>query len=133
MPADSPFRTRQELVLEALKNLGIASTGQPIDPEDYSSVNEKLVPTLRLCQALEIVYIPDPDSIPAVYFSPLADILAGECATKSGVSLDDFNVLTNKGLGGANGIELGQGIAAKALRTIGRGRPTYETVASEFF
>lgn len=133
MPADSPFRTRQELVLEALKNLGIASTGQPIDPEDYSSVNEKLVPTLRLCQALEIVYIPDPDSIPAVYFSPLADILAGECATKSGVSLDDFNVLTNKGLGGANGIELGQGIAAKALRTMNRGRPTFEVVTSEFF
>jgi hypothetical protein len=133
MPADSPFRTRQELVLEALKCLGIVSTGQPVDPEDYSAVNEKLVPTLRLCAALEIVYVPDPDSIPAVYFSPLADILAGECATKSGVSAEDFMTLTNKGLGGAGQIELGQGIAAKALRAIGRGRPTHEVLISEFF
>lgn len=128
-----PFRTRQDLVLEALANLGVLSPGQPTDPEDYNYVDNKLDPTLRLCAGLQVVYIPDPDQIPGVYFSPLADILAGECATKFGVSVEDFANLTNKGLGGLGNVELGQGIAAKALRTINRLAPTGEVVQSEFY
>lgn len=127
------YRTTQDLITEVLANLGVLAAGQPIDPEDYNYVSEKLDSIFRKIAALEIVYVADANNIPGAWFSDLADIVAGECATKFGATPDDFIKLTNKGLGGVNGVDVGQGAAAKSLRAIQRGRPTGEVQLVDFF
>jgi hypothetical protein len=127
------YRTSDDLVTEALANLGVLVAGQPPDPEDFNYVNEKLDSIFRKIAALNICYVPDPANIPAVWFSDLADIVAGECATKFGVSDSDYVRLINKGLGGVQGIDVGFGAAAKSLREINRGRPTGERLIVEYF
>lgn len=126
MAINSPYRSSSDLVLETLKNLGVLSVGNPVDPEDFNYVNEKLDPTFRLIGGLEIVYVADPDNIPAAWFSPLADIVTGECASKFGLVGQEFVDKVNKGLGGQAGVEIGAGTAAKALKIMLRGRPTYQ-------
>jgi hypothetical protein len=129
----SAFRNSTDLVTEVLANLGVLAAGQPIDPEDFNYVNEKLDAIFRKTAALEIVYVPDPNNIPAAWFSDLADIVAGECCTKFGVTPDDYAVLINKGLGGVQGVDVGYGAAAKSLRAMMRGRPTGEPLRVEYF
>jgi hypothetical protein len=134
------LRTANDLILEALANLGVLAAGQPIDPEDYSYVEEKIDAVFRKVDALEIVSLPDPTQvglnvafIPSAYFSDLADILAGECATKFGETPDVYQMLIMRGLGGVQGIDVGFGAAAKSLRSIVRGKPTGEVVRAEYF
>jgi hypothetical protein len=124
----SPYRTSSDLVIEALANLRVLSAGNPIDPEDFNWVNEKLDSIYRKLGGLEICYVPDPNNIPGAWFSDLADIVAGECASKFGLVGQEFIDKVNKGLGGAPGtnVEVGAGAAAKSLKIITRGRPTYE-------
>jgi hypothetical protein len=127
------YRTSQDLVNEALANLGVLSSGQPVDAEDFNYVNSKLDSIFRKLQALEIVYVPDPNNIPGDWFSDLADIVAGECCTKFGANDSDYQKLINKGLGGVQGIDVGSGAAAKSLRYMTRGRPSFETLKPLFF
>jgi hypothetical protein len=133
MATTGPYRTSTDLVTEALANLGVLAAGQSIDPEDFNYVNEKLDSIFRKIAGLEIVYVPDPNNIPGAWFSDLADIVAGECATKFGATPDDYAKLVNKGLGGVNGIDVGFGAAAKSLRAMMRGRPTGEVLVTEYF
>jgi hypothetical protein len=128
MSITSPFRSSSDLITEALANLGVLAAGQPIDPEDFGWVNEKLDSIFRLLAGIEIVYVSDPNNIPGLWFSPLADIVAGECASKFGLVDPEFTLKVNKGLGGAGNVEIGAGTAAKALKILSRGRPTYETL-----
>jgi hypothetical protein len=120
------YRTSTDLITEALANLGVLAAGQPTDVEDFNYVQEKLDSIFRKIAGLEIVYVADPNNIPGAWFSDLADIVAGECATKFGATPDDYVKLVNQGLGGAAGVEVGAGAAAKSLKVITRGRPTYE-------
>ena len=133
MATTGPFRTLADLITETLANLGVLSAGQPADPEDYNYVLEKSDSIVRKLAELEIVYVPDTNNIPSAWFSDLADIYAGECATKFGASPDDFVKLKNAGLGGVNGVDIGQGAAAKSLRAMRRGRPTGEVLQADFF
>ena len=126
MAINSPFRSSSDLVLEALKNLGVLAAGQPVDVEDFAYVNEKLDPIFRQIAGLEIIFVSDPANIPGAWFAPLADIVAGECATKFGLRGEEYLTLVNKGLGGAGNVEIGAGTAAKSLKIMSRGRPTYE-------
>lgn len=128
MAINSPFRSSADLVTEALANLGVLAAGQPIDVEDFQFVNGKLDAIYRKLAALELVYVSDPDNIPGAWFADLADIVAGECASKFGLVGQEFIDKVNKGLGGAAGVEIGAGTAAKSLKIINRGRPTYETL-----
>lgn len=134
MPTTGPYRTQQDLINEVLKKLGVAAAGQAIDPEDYSYVLENLDGIMRMIAALDIAYVPDTSNIPSVWFDPLAAIVAGECATKFGVTSDDFAKLKLAGLGlpppGGQGV--GSGAAANALRQINRGRPTYEPLKVQY-
>jgi hypothetical protein len=127
------YRTSADLVTEALANLGVLAAGQPTDPEDFNYVNSILDAIFRKLAALEIVYVPDPNQIPGAWFKDLASIVAGECANKFGATPDDVVKLINSGLGGVNGVDVGSGAAAKSLRAIMRGRPTYERLQVEYF
>jgi len=126
MSNTSPYRTSSDLVLEALSNLGVLAAGQPVDVEDFNWVNEKLDSIYRKLAGLEICYVPDPNNIPGAWFSDLADIVAGECASKFGLVGQELMDKINKGLGGSGPVEIGAGTAAKSLKIITRGRPTYE-------
>jgi hypothetical protein len=135
--AYSPYRTSADLVNEALANLGVLSAGQATDPEDVSYVSEKLDAIVRKLAGLEIVYVPDINNIPGAWFSDLADIVAGECASKFGSTGQNLADLVNKGLGGAAGpagpVRVGGGAAAMSLKQMQRGRPTYETLRVDYF
>jgi hypothetical protein len=123
---NSPYRTSSDLVLSSLKKLRVLAAGQGVDTEDFNYVNEELDSIFRKLAGLEIVYVADPDNIPGVWFPDLADIVAGECATKFGIAGEEYATMVNRGLGGAGPVEIGAGTAAKSLKVIGRGRPTYE-------
>jgi hypothetical protein len=122
------YRTAQDLVTEALANLGVLSAGQPLDPEDYSYVFEKLDAILRELAGLEIVFVSDVNNIPGVWFSALADIVAGECTSKFGLAPDDAAMLKQLGLGAPPGT----GNAAQKLKLMTRLKPTGEVLQSEF-
>jgi hypothetical protein len=126
MAINSPYRSSADLVTEALANLGVLSAGQPIDVEDFNWVNEKLDSIFRKLAGLEIIFVSDPNNIPGAWFSDLADIVAGECASKFGLVGQEFIDKVNKGLGGAGNVDIGAGTAAKSLKIMTRGRPTYE-------
>lgn len=128
MSTTSPYRSSTDLVTEALSNLGVLSAGNPIDPEDFNWVNEKLDSIYRKLGGLEICYVPDPNNIPGAWFSDLADIVAGECASKFGLVGQEFTDKVNKGLGGAGPVAIGAGTAAMSLKIMTRGRPTYEAL-----
>jgi hypothetical protein len=133
MAINSPFRSSADLVTEALANLGVLAAGQPIDVEDFNYVQEKLDAIYRKLAGLEIVYVSDPDNLPGAWFADLADIVAGECASKFGLVGQEFADKVNKGLGGVGGVEIGAGTAAKSLKIMGRGRPTYEVQRQQSF
>lgn len=137
MAINSPYRTSADLVLDVLKNLQVYSVGNPVDPEDFAQVNEKLDPTVRKLAMLEIAYVGDTNNIPGAWFSDLSDILAGECASRFGFKGQDLADIVNKGLGGATGsagpVEIGAGTAAKSLKIGGRGKPTYEILRMQNF
>lgn len=126
MPINSPYRTSADLVLEALSNLGVLAAGQPVDTDDFNWVNEKLDPIFRQIAGLEICYVPDPNNIPGAWFASLADIVAGECASKFGLVGQELMDNVNRGLGGAGNVPIGAGTAAQSLKIMRRGRPTYE-------
>lgn len=123
------FRTTVDLVTEVLANLGVLSSGEPTAPEDFNYVAEKLDAIIRLLAGLEIVYIADQNNIPGMLFSPLADCVTSECATKFGVTGPELADLTKKGMG----IPPGTGAGCMALKQIARGRATYEILQSDFF
>lgn len=133
MAINSPYRSLTDLITETLKNLGVLDAGQALDPEDYNYVAEKVDPILRKLAGLEIVYVADTNAIPGAWFSDLCDIVAGECATKFGYSGQELADLVNKGLGGAAGVEIGAGTAAKSLKIMSRGRPTYEIARTLYY
>lgn len=133
MASTSPFRTSDDLIKEVLANLGVLAAGQAIDVEDFSYVEEKLDSIFRKLSALEICYVPDPNNIPGEWFSDLADIVAGECATKFGSNPDHYAMLIARGLGGISGVQVGAGSAAQSLKIMTRGRPTGEPLRTESF
>ena len=129
--ATQPFRTSSDLVLEALANMGVLAAGQTVAPEDFAYVNEKLDSIFRKLAALEIVYVADGSNIPGEWFSDLADIVAGECATKFG---GDVASLKAAGLGGPpSPVPICGGGAAQSLRMMLRGRPTGEPLRTESY
>ncbi|MCS3725504.1 hypothetical protein [Bradyrhizobium betae] len=133
MAATSPYRSSSELVLAVLKRTNVLAVGQAVDPEDYALVNDNLDSIFRKLAGLEIVYVGDRDNIPAGWFSDLVDIFAGECGSDLGVSGQDLVDLVNRGLGGPPQTEIGGGAAAKSLKIITRGKPTYEIYRMQTF
>lgn len=132
-----PYRTQADLINEVLANLGVLSAGQPTDPEDYNYVAEKLDAIMRKLGGLEIVFVPDINNVPGAWFADLADIVAGECATKFGFTGQALADMVNRGLGGETGaagpVPVGGGAAARSLKQMQRGRPTGEVLRVEFF
>jgi len=129
------FRNQADLITATLKRLGVLATGQAQDPDDTANVTEELDSIFRTLNDLEICSIPDPNNFPGQWFAPLADIVAGECASKFGTSPDEYRRLKLAGLGlpKPDGEGPGSGAAAKAIKAMTRGRPTFERLRVEYF
>jgi hypothetical protein len=129
------YRNQSDLITEVLAKLGVAAPGQAPDPEDVNYETAMLDGLYRQLQALEIVNIADGNNINGVWFLPLADIVAGECATKFGSDLDTYRRLKGAGIGlpPPEGQGIGTGAAAMALKAMTRGRPTYEPLRAVYF
>ena len=123
------YRNQADLITEVLAKLGVLAAGQAQDPEDTAYVVAMYDSALRMLASLEICYVADPNNVPGEWFSLLADILAGECATKFGSSPEDYDKLVKQGLGQPKG----SGAAAMALKAMTRGKPTYERQRVEYF
>lgn len=123
------FLTQTDLVNQTLGNLNALEPGQTPDVEDVEYVGRMVDPTIRMLSGLDICYIADANNIPGALFTPLADILAGECAGRFTAGPDDFTRLVAKGLG----MPPGSGAGAMALKQISRGRPTFEPLRVQYF
>lgn len=126
MASNSPYRTSSDLVLQVLDDLRITSVGQAVDVEDFQKVNTQLDSIFRKLAGLEILYVPDPNNIPGAFFFDLAKIIAGEVCAGFGYVGQEFIDKVNEGLGGQGSVMVGGGAAAVSLKTMMRGRPTYE-------
>jgi hypothetical protein len=136
MATSSPYRTRVDLITAALGKLGVVPSNQPPDVEDVAYVDAELDSIFRKLEGLEIIFVadrgqpgPTGGNIPGQWFDDLSSIVADLCSSKFGLKPEDKADLTTRGLG----VPPGTGAAAMSLRKMARGRPTYETLRTEYF
>lgn len=129
------YRTLNDLISEALAKLGVLSSGQPVDPEDYNYVFSAYDGILRKLAGLEIVTLSsfDTTSIPGAWFMDLASIIAGEVCSKFGYTGQDRTDKLNEGLGDGVSVPIGGGAAALSLKQMTRLKPTGEPLTATYF
>lgn len=71
-------KTKQELVIRALRIIGVVGTGQEPSAENVSDVGALVEPMFARLEAVEDIYAPPVDEIPESYFEPYAILLAKE-------------------------------------------------------
>ena len=86
-------RTRADLVLEALENLGGVGVGQTAGAEELGRIDEKIPSIVSTLAGTRVFYLADLDNIPDAAFAPLAMVVAYECRGKFGVTGDELAAL----------------------------------------
>ena len=81
-------KTRQELVHQALRELGVLAEGQPVSAEDYSSVNRHVDGLLDELRDRDVVFVADVELTEERFFLPLAMVLADRSKSVFGRSGD---------------------------------------------
>lgn len=119
----SATRTRNDLVNEALANLGILAAGQTAAAEDFEAVDGKVDALVAWLEAVDIIDIDDIDAIPPEWFGPLAVLLADEAALMFGLP----------GIPSSQSNPQPVQAAIDKLRLTSYGRPTYERLKQEYF
>lgn len=79
-------KTRTDLILSVLEDLGVAAIGQPPEIEDRARVDNNLDAVLAELPAREICDVPDHDNIPLELFNSLSAIVAWELRDKFGIT-----------------------------------------------
>lgn len=132
-PYAGQYRTLNDLISEVLKKLGVLSSGQPVDPEDYNYVFSSYDGVLRKIAGLEIVTLSsyDTTAIPGAWFMDLASIIAGEVCSEFGYTGQDRADKMDEGLGGA-ATPVGGGAAALSLKQMTRLKPTLEPLKADY-
>ena len=110
-------KTRQELVEDALGNLGVLAVGQPVPAEDFATVDALVDPLIRRLEVDGVVTVDDIEAIPFEWFPALSRLLANEAAPKYGSPI-------NRDARNADEDE---------LRRLTASGPTYETMVVEYF
>lgn len=116
-------KTRNDLVNQALKNLGVLAAGQTASAEDFDAVDGHVDTTLAELDAEDIVTVDDDSDIPLELFEPIAVLLADNSAFEFGLpgvpaSPERPNPLED---------------AKTLLRTRTRGKPTGQPLRVDFF
>lgn len=115
-------KTRAELVLQTLDDLGVLGAGQTEQIEDTQKINDALPSIIATLRTTEVYYLGDIDSIPEDAFMPLAAIAAWSMRAKFNVT--DPNELKMLQEAAATG--------SATLKVINRGRPTYAPLKTEY-
>lgn len=108
-------KSRQDLVNQALFNLGVLVIGQNAGAEEYNLVDGIVDPMLEELIGRDIVFVQDVDAIEDRYFLSLGHVLAGQAASLFGMQNDQ--ALAARMIKGE-----------KDLRVLSAMRPTYETL-----
>ena len=78
------FKTRRNLVEQALMNLGVLASGQAAENEDVARMDGHVDPVIALLNSQDIIYIPYAEEIPVEAFLPLAAVLANAAKASFG-------------------------------------------------
>ena len=116
-------KTRNELVTQALSNLGVLAAGQTPSTEDFESVDGHVDQTIEALEADEIITVDDLSAIPSEWFQPLSVILADDAAMEFGLP----------GVPPSPGNPNPVAAAQATLRTRVRGRPTGQPLRIDYF
>ena len=116
-------KTRNDLVNQALSNLGVLAAGQNPSPEDFQAVDDHVDQVVESLNARDVIYIPDSDDIPPEWFGPLTVVLADDAASEFGLpgmpaSPSNPNPVQS---------------AEDSLRLMTRGKPTGEVLEIDYF
>lgn len=82
------MKTRADLVNRALKLLGVASAGQPIEAEDYAVADAAIEPKFAELARRSVIYVPNPDEIDDELLQWLAILIAQDVAPDFGAAMD---------------------------------------------
>jgi hypothetical protein len=116
-------KTRNDLVNQALRNLGVLAAGQTADAEDFQAADGHIDQVIASLSARDIVTVDDDDAIPAEWFDPLAVLVADDAAMEFGLA----------GVPASPGAANPVLSAENSLRLMVRGRPTYEPLKVNYF
>lgn len=116
-------KTRNDLVNQALRNLGILAAGQTADTEDFEAVDDHVDGTLAQLAVRDIVTIVDDDDIPIEWMEALSVVLADAAAIEFGQAGIPTSPEKPNPVGDAEAL----------LREMNRGRPTGEPQRGEYF
>lgn len=111
------FRTREDAVNQAAKELHVWSVGQDLDADDYNTIDEHFDGLVAQLMADEIFTLGNDDEIPAEIFGPFTKLLANAAA-------GDFYQQYS---------EEAKRTFESQIRRIMGGRPTYEVLPMDYF
>jgi hypothetical protein len=83
------FKTRDQLIYRALKNLGQIEPGEAPAAEDYAAVDDLVDPLIATLAVNEIYYVADPDEIDNEVYLPLARLLANAAGPDFGSAINE--------------------------------------------
>ena len=115
-------RTRADLVTKILEILINLPEGQAAEIEDSARVDRNLPSLQAQIAALEIIYVTDLGAIPDAWFLPFAKLCAYELRNEFGVTGEFEATLRN-----------GYDEGFRQLKTMTRGRPTYQPQRANYF
>lgn len=113
-------KTRNELIVQALINLGALASNQSAEAEDVARIDGFIDPLIERLAEEDIVNVDNVEEIPASWFLPLARILANECKQAFGLAGDEK-------------LETDAQLAERSIKRIVHARPTYETMKGTYF
>jgi hypothetical protein len=115
--------TRDFLVREILKKLGVYQAGQDLPAEDYRTVDESLEQQLAAMAKLHVYVVDDVDvDVPDEAVPDLASYLAGEYAITFGLADTELQI-----------VQANAGRSEGALRFHRTRGPTYSRMRAEYF
>jgi hypothetical protein len=118
------YRTRNDLVNEALINLGILAAGQSPGAEDFAAVNGKVDSLYERLESQDIIDLDNSvDEIPSNIFMQLAVILADDSALMFGLP----------GIPASPSNPTPVQAATDSIRRVTYARPTYVPQKAEYF
>jgi hypothetical protein len=83
------FKTRDQLIYRALKNLGQIEPGEAPAAEDYAAVDDLVDPLIATLAANDIYYVANPDEIDNEVYLPLARLLANVAGPDFGSAINE--------------------------------------------
>jgi hypothetical protein len=116
-------RTRNDLIVAALANLGLIQAGQAPEADDVSAIDKYIDGVINELALRGVVTISDPNAIPAEYFEALAICVADAASAEFGARGQFTDARFAPYPAGAEA----------RLRYMNSGKPTYQVLRTRYF